>query len=103
MKTKSIPLNKILSRELKKTEFRIIFDEHRFYLQVAHLISELRAKSGMSQTDLAKKANISQPMIARLEKGDRNRTPTFETIFKILKVLGYSMSINIQKEKKKAA
>ncbi|HRK07287.1 MAG TPA: helix-turn-helix transcriptional regulator [Pseudobdellovibrionaceae bacterium] len=100
MKTKSVSLDDILAKELKSDEFKLAFDQHRFYLQIAHLISDLRARTGLSQVELAKKAGISQPMVARLEKGDSRRTPTFDTIFKVLKALGYTMSINVQKEKK---
>lgn len=100
MKTKSVSLNDILAKELKNDELRLAFDQRRFYLQIAHLVSDLRARTGFSQVKLAKKAGVSQPMVARLEKGDSNRTPTFETIFKVLKALGYTMSINVQKEKK---
>lgn len=103
MKKKSVNLDEILSKELKNNDFRMAFDEHRFYLQIAHLISDLRQKIGWSQTELAKVAGISQPMIARLESGDSSRTPTFDTIFKILKALGYTMSINVQKEKRRKA
>ena len=103
MKTKSVDFKKILAKELKDNDFKLLFDEHKFYLQIAHLISDLRAKTGLSQADLAKKAHISQPMVARLEKGDHQRTPTFDTVFKILKALGYGMSINVQKDKKKKA
>ena len=100
MKTKSVSLDEILAKELKNDEFKLAFDQRRFYLQIAHLISDLRARTGVSQVELAKKARVSQPMVARLEKGDSKRTPTFETIFKVLKALGYTMSINVQKEKK---
>ena len=103
MKTKAVGLDEILNRELKNNDFKLSFDEHNFYLQIAHLISDLREKTGLSQSDLAKKASVSQPMIARLEKGDHQRTPTFDTIYKILKALGYEMSINVQKVKKKRA
>lgn len=103
MRTKSVSLDSILAKELKSDEFRLAFDQRRFYLQIAHLISDLRARSGFSQADLAKKAGVSQPMVARLEKGDSSRTPTFETVFKVLKALGYTLSINVQKEKKRRA
>lgn len=103
MANKSVPLEDILARELKNDEFKMAFDEHRFHLQIAHLVSDLRSRVRISQAELAKKAGVSQPMIARLEKGDHRRTPTFDTIFKILKVLGYTMSISVQKEKRKAA
>lgn len=103
MKTKTVSLNDILAKELKNDEFKLLFDQRRFYLQVAHLIADLRTRTGFSQIELAKKAGVSQPMVARLEKGDSRRTPTFETIFKVLKALGYTMSINVQKEKTRRA
>src|SRR3990172_11800041 len=101
MKSKTANLHAILAKELKNDEFRLAFEEHRFYLQIARLVSNLRARTGLSQVELAKKAGVSQPMIARLEKGDSRRTPTFDTIFRLLKVLGYTMSIHVQKEKHK--
>ena len=103
MKNKSVDLQQILARELQNDEFRLAFDERRFYLQIARLVSELRARTGLSQAELARKAGVSQPMIARLEKGDSRRIPTFDTIFKLIKVLGYTMSIHVQKEKRKRA
>jgi DNA-binding XRE family transcriptional regulator len=103
MATKKVALNDILAKELKNDAFRMVFDEHRFHLQIARLVSDLRSRAGISQAELAKKAKVSQPMIARLEKGDHRRTPTFDTIYKILKVLGYSMSIDVQREKRRAA
>lgn len=42
-------------------------------------------------------------MVARLEKGDVSRTPTFDTTFKMVKALGYTMSIKVQKETKTRA
>lgn len=99
----SVSLEKILAKELKTEELRIAFDEHRFYLQIAHLISELRTKCEISQVALAKRAKVSQPLVARLEMGDCKRTPTFDTIYKILKALGYEMSIQIQPQRKRAA
>lgn len=103
MKNRSINLDEIITQQIKNKNFKLIFDENRFYLHVARLISSLRTQLGISQSELAKRADISQPMVARLERGDISRTPTFETIYKILKALGYSMSISIQKEKSRKA
>ena len=103
MANKRVGLEEILAKELRNEEFRLAYDERRFYLQIARLASNLRERAGLSQVALAKRAGISQPMIARLEKGDIRRTPTFDTIFRLLKVLGYTMSIHVQKEKHKRA
>jgi ribosome-binding protein aMBF1 (putative translation factor) len=102
-KVKGMSLEKLLERQLKDKEFSILYDEQRFYLQVAHLVSDLRAKSGLSQAALAKRAKVSQPLIARLEVGDPQRTPTFDTIFRVLKALGYSMMISVKPESDVAA
>ena len=102
-RTKGVGLDAVLTRQLKDNEIRLGFEERRFYLQVARLISDLRAKAGLSQADLARAAAVSQPLIARLEKGDQRRTPTFDTIFKILKALGYRLEISVRPEKRKVA
>jgi len=103
MKSKSVSLDTILAKEFNNDEFKLTYDQHRFYLQIAHLVADLRSRTGFSQAELAKKSGVSQPMIARLEKGDSSRTPKFDTIFKVLKALGYKMSISVQKEKKNRA
>ena len=97
VRTKGVTLEDILKKELKNKEFKLLFDEQRFYLQVARLISELRTKSGLSQVELAERANVSQPLVARLERGDHRRTPTFDTIYKLLKALGYEMSLSVKR------
>lgn len=102
-KQKGVSLDTVLDRQLKDKDLKLLFDERRFYLQIAHLIADLRAKSGISQMVLAKAAGVSQPLVARLEKGDQRRTPTFDMVFKILKALGYRLEINVMREKKHAA
>jgi DNA-binding XRE family transcriptional regulator len=101
MNTRSagMPFETLLKKQLKNNEVKLHFDQVQFYLQVARIISELRAKAELSQSELAKRADVSQPMIARLEKGDHRRTPTFDTIYRILKALGYRMTISIKPER----
>ena len=40
-KHKSISLDEILKKELKDKEFKILFEQNRFYLQVARLVTDL--------------------------------------------------------------
>ena len=47
-KTKGVSLDVVLGRELKDKEIKLAFDQSRFYLDVARLISNLREKKGVS-------------------------------------------------------
>ena len=101
-KIKGLSFESLLKKELKNKEVKILFDQMHFYLQVARLITEVRAKCGLSQVELAKRAGVSQPLIARLEKGDHRRVPTFDTIYKIMKALGYTMTISVKPDRRAA-
>lgn len=98
-KVKGLAFEDLLKKELQKKEVKLLFDQIQFYLQIARLITELRTRAGLSQVDLAKRAGVSQPLIARLEKGDHRRVPTFDTIYKIMKALGYSMTISVKPQR----
>lgn len=100
---KGIPLEEILERKLKNPQFRIRFEERRFYLQAGRLISDLRKKVGMTQSQLAAASGLSQPMIGRIETGDQRRVPTFSTMYRILLALGFDMEIKVKPIKKSAA
>ncbi len=62
-------------------------------LRVA-LICELikaRNEKGLSQRDLEKLSGVSQPVIARMEKGTTN--PTIDTVIKLLAPLGKKLAV----------
>ena len=60
---------------------------------------EARKKCGLTQRELAKKANVKQPVIARLES--RARSPRVSTLMKILYPMGYTLRVlPIEKKKK---
>jgi transcriptional regulator with XRE-family HTH domain len=52
-----------------------------------------RAEHGLSQTALAKRLQMSQPAVARLESGEHN--PTFPTLLRISDALGIELAIDI--------
>lgn len=98
-KIKSKSLNQLTSKYQKSEEFTIAYEQSRFYLEVAHMIRDLRERAGVSQAEVARKAKVSQPMIARLESGDHRRTPTIDTIHRILSVLGYQLILEVKRTK----
>ncbi len=89
-------LDQLVKKYSKNEEFKIAYEERQFYLQVAHLIRDLRERAGFSQAEVAKKARVSQPMIARLESGDSRRTPTIDTVHRILSILGYQLVLEVK-------
>ena len=50
-----------------------------------------RKKRGWTQRDLARAANMSQPVIARLESGDRD--PQLSTLVAVARALGLSIRL----------
>ncbi len=52
---------------------------------------EAREKKGLSQKELSALSGVKQPAIARLES--MRATPQIDTLFKILKPLGYTIAI----------
>jgi predicted transcriptional regulator len=67
------------------------------HLKVARLLEKLRQKAGWTQAELADKAGVSQPMIARMERGDQDRIPTLSTINKVFGALGYEVDLVVKK------
>ena len=96
-KVKRNTLKQYLKGKSKNKEFYFHFQSTQMHLKLARMIEKLRVKSKLTQTQLAKKAGVSQPMIARLEKGDQNRIPTLVTINKILCALNYELDLVIKK------
>jgi len=62
-----------------------------FRLELFAALTEAREKQGLSQRQLAKKANMTQPELARLEKANKN--PRIETLLKATVPLGYKLKL----------
>lgn len=55
------------------------------------LVLQARRKAGLTQAQLAARAGTTQPIIARLERGDAN--PTFETLERVLHAAGHRLEL----------
>ena len=81
-------------RDYMEDEIRITSEEKQRIEFEAELIGkmiEAREKKGYSQRDLAKLSGVKQPAIARMES--MRATPQIDTLLKILRPLGYTLSI----------
>ena len=66
-------------------------DEIQLKIDFAGKLIEAREQKGISQKRLAEMSGMKQPAIARLER--MQTTPQIDTLFKVLKPLGYTLAI----------
>ncbi len=100
MKTEKVKfktLKDVMNEEVKGDKDRILAIEvERAKLVMAEKLVEIREKQGMTQAELAKRLNISQQVISRIESGENNLTLT--TLIKLLAVYGIVLKIGIGKK-----
>jgi transcriptional regulator with XRE-family HTH domain len=63
----------------------------------ADLIRSVRTRRGLTQVELARRAGTTQTAISRLERGDRS--PTVETLRKVLLVMGEDLDLRARRLK----
>ena len=66
-------------------------DEIQLKIDLVGKLIEARESKGISQKRLAEMSGLKQPAITRLERGQT--TPQIDTLFKVLKPLGYTLAI----------
>jgi predicted XRE-type DNA-binding protein len=66
-------------------------DEIQLKIDLVGKLIEAREQKGISQKRLAEMSGLKQPAIARLER--MQATPQVDTLFRVLKPLGYTLAI----------
>lgn len=79
-----------LKQKLQDPEFAKMFGAAQAKSSFALTLATARAKSGLTQKELAHKAGVSQAYIAKLEGGEAN--PTLERIGSLLATLKLSLT-----------
>ncbi len=91
---KLIPFEDVLQDELKDEEFRVLYEAEKAKNVIARTLVKLRQKQGITQEQLAVRANTRQPVIARLERGLDSRTPSLDLLFRVAHGLGCELNIS---------
>lgn len=89
-----IALEKVIKRELKNPEFKFYFEREKAIGQIARLVRTARQNAGMTQAELARLANTSQTVIARLESGTDNRIPSLDLLQRIAQALDAQLTVS---------
>lgn len=79
---------------------RVIWVEVPAILAAKIALRRARIKAGLTQTQLARKAGVSQPMIAKLENPDIDIQ--LGTLAKIAKVLGVTLEVKLERARNAA-
>jgi ribosome-binding protein aMBF1 (putative translation factor) len=74
-----------LNKKLKDKTIKILFDEEKTKTEIARMIRIAREKQGLSQRQLAEKANTTQAVVSRLELGSDCRMPSLMLISRLLR------------------
>ena len=75
---------KHLKEQLKDKEFAEFFEEEKTLIKIALRLNGERRKKGLSQAELARKANITQQQLSKIERGNNSNMLTFLKVCKAL-------------------
>lgn len=78
------------SRDFTLEQNKIVEDELRYYTVVAEL-RQLRKESGLTQAELAKRAEVPRTTITKIESGTYN--PTLSTLMTIASALNKKVQV----------
>lgn len=85
-------LAELHARQMRESPaYAAAYEEERVRWSLANQILDARLAIGLSQGDLAHKARLTQPQLARIENGDAN--PTFLTLRRIAIALNVTLRI----------
>jgi DNA-binding XRE family transcriptional regulator len=88
----SVPWRDYLEEQLKNPEFRAEYEALEPEFALIRQLIDLRIKRGLSQRQLAKRAEMQQPTIARLEGG---RTASLKTLRRVAEALDARVEVRL--------
>lgn len=86
---------RLQKRLAENPEVRWAFKEEQLRIRLVIAFDALRAEKGLTQVELSKLSDTTQPMLSRLFSGLDTRSPTLETLVKIADALGKEISIEL--------
>lgn len=87
-----------MRKNMRDPRFREAYEQRKLVHEVAIAVRALRERNGLTQQQLAKRIGVSQPVIGRLERGIGYRTPSWETMRKIFRALGYQLTLQLTRD-----
>jgi DNA-binding XRE family transcriptional regulator len=93
---KKITLDEVIQEKLQDEEFSVLFEREKIINAIAGFIVDMRQRQGLTQIELAQKAHTTQPVIARLERGQDSRIPSLELLSRIARAFDREIVIDFK-------
>ena len=95
-------LARFRSRALRRARVRKAYDELGDEFDFLDEVLRARARSGLTQADVAIRVGTTQSAIARLESGAREHSPSIATLQRYARALGFRLEIRLVKPRRPA-
>lgn len=86
-------------KAFQNKKFKAEYEALRPEFELIYKFIKARKSAHYSQEELAKRLNLQQPAVARLEKGGYSTTSVAK-LSKVANVLGYSIKISLEPKKR---
>jgi len=83
----------VKAEALKNPAVRAEWDRTAVAGEVAHRVLRYRVEHGLSQTEMGSRLGVSQPYVAKLERGDQ--APSLATLVRLARRLGLEFHIDV--------
>ena len=89
-----VPHSEVMAKAMQNPEFRYHYEQRKIVQEIALAVRGMRRQAGMTQVQLAKLVGVSQPMIARIEKGAGTVAPGWNTLRRVCIALGKQLRLS---------
>ena len=100
-KVRATTHQEVVSRLLKKPDFRQGYEEELDTLHLVGALVALRQRQGLTQATLAKRLKVSQPFIAKLERAETHNF-RLDTLIKVVEALNGELVIHVKPKRTRA-
>lgn len=87
----------VLNKALKDKEFKDLYSKELILNKIATAVTDMRQRAGLTQKELAVKANTTQQVVSRIESArDVSRIPSIDLLSRLAVASGCNMDINFK-------
>jgi|SRR5580658_2062411 HTH-type transcriptional regulator/antitoxin HipB len=96
-----VPLAEARAARLGRPEVAAVYEQARLRFELAEAIRARREELGWSQRQLAERARMTQPGVARFEAG--GTTPTLPLLERLASALGLTLTVSLAAADRRSA